>query len=48
MMHVADFSFAPDNAIEEVKRIVTGVIDSCDDDGVAKYMKQKYDLKSEG
>ena len=44
MMKTADFCFAPENAVIEVKRIANRIIESCDDDGVAKYIKQKYEL----
>lgn len=44
MMKAADFCFAPENAVNEVKRIANRIIESCDNDGVAKYLKQKYEL----
>lgn len=44
MMKAADFCFAPENAVTEVKRIANRIIESCDNDGVAKYLKQKYEL----
>jgi len=43
-MKAADFCFAPENAVNEVKRIANRIIESCDNDGVAKYLKQKYEL----
>lgn len=44
MMKAADFCFAPKNAVSEVKRIANGIIESCDNDGVAKYIQYKYEL----
>lgn len=46
MIQAADESYATDNAVEEVKRIVHGVLDSCDDDGVAKFLKKKYGIQT--
>jgi 5-amino-6-(5-phospho-D-ribitylamino)uracil phosphatase len=39
MMEIADRSYAPENAIPEVKSIVTGVIPHCDEDGVARFLE---------
>lgn len=39
MINIADKSYAPENAVAEVKNIVNGIIPSCDDDGVAKFLK---------
>jgi 5-amino-6-(5-phospho-D-ribitylamino)uracil phosphatase len=44
MMHAADFCFAPENAVDEVKKIANGMIESCDNYGVARFIQQKYDL----
>lgn len=40
MFHVADEAYAAKNAINELKRIATGVIDSNNDDGVAKWLER--------
>jgi Cof subfamily protein (haloacid dehalogenase superfamily) len=48
MMQIANSSYAPKNAIDEVKHIATSIIDSCDDNGVAKFIKHKHDLELEG
>ena len=45
IMQAADKSYAPENAVNEVKEIATGIIDSCDEDGVAKFIKQKYKIR---
>lgn len=42
MMNNADESYVPENAIDKAKEIADGVIESCDDDGVAKFIKRKY------
>lgn len=44
MMEVADGSYAPENAVDEVKELANGIIPSCDDDGVARYLQEKYSL----
>jgi len=44
IMQAADKSYAPENAVNEVKEMATGIIDSCDEDGVAKFIKQKYKI----
>ena len=41
-MNNANESYVPENAIDEVKKIANTVIESCDDDGVAKFIKIKY------
>ena len=41
MIEIADRSYAPKNALEEVKKIVTEVIDDCDHDGVAKKLQEE-------
>jgi 5-amino-6-(5-phospho-D-ribitylamino)uracil phosphatase len=46
MMEVADKSYAPDNAVEEVKEIVDGILEGCDYDGVAKFLKDKYHIRN--
>lgn len=44
IMRIAEHSIAPENAIEEVKQIVDEIIESCDNDGVAKFLQRKYNL----
>jgi Cof subfamily protein (haloacid dehalogenase superfamily) len=44
MMRAADFRFAPENAVDEVKKMADKIIESHDRDGVAKYLCQKYML----
>jgi len=45
MIEIADRSYAPENALKEVKNIVTGILDDCDHDGVAKFMTQEMKKK---
>lgn len=40
MFQVADESYAVSNALDEVKEMATGIIDSNDEDGVAKWLKE--------
>lgn len=44
MIKLADESLAPENAVLDVKDLVTGIIGSNDDDGVACYLKNLYNL----
>jgi Cof subfamily protein (haloacid dehalogenase superfamily) len=44
MLRIADYCYAPENAVEEVKKMVNGIIESCDDDGVARFIQRKYGL----
>ena len=41
MIEIADRSYAPANALEEVKAQVNGVLEDCDHDGVAKFLKKE-------
>ena len=41
MIEMSDRSYAPENALDEVKARVTGIIASCDDDGVAQFMDEE-------
>jgi 5-amino-6-(5-phospho-D-ribitylamino)uracil phosphatase len=41
MIKIADKSLAPLNAVAEVKDIVDEIIESCDNDGVAKYIRNE-------
>lgn len=40
MFEMADESYAPENASEDIKSICTAVIGSCNEDGVAKYLQK--------
>ena len=44
MFNIADESYAPINGFPEVKEMATGVIRSNDEDGVAEFLKAKYNL----
>jgi len=44
MMRAADYRYAPENAVDEVKRLADKIIESHDRDGVAKYLCQKHQL----
>ena len=44
MMKMADRSYAPENALPEVKALADGVIASCDDDGVARFLAEAHRL----
>lgn len=39
MFQVADESYAVENACDELKKYATGIIDSNDNDGVAKWIE---------
>lgn len=43
MIEIADRSYAPENALKEVKERVTAVIDGCNEDGVAKFLYQEWE-----
>lgn len=47
MIEVADRSYAPANALEIVKEKVTGVLDSNDNDGVAKFLAAEWGIDVE-
>lgn len=42
MIEIADRSYAPGNALDEVKNLVTEVLEDCDHDGVAKFLKNEW------
>lgn len=44
MIEIADRSYAPANALEEVKQVVTEVLEDCDHDGVAKFLAREFQL----
>ena len=41
MIEIADESYAPANALPEVKKMVNGVLEDCDHDGVALFLEKK-------
>lgn len=45
MIEIADRSYAPENALEEIKDMVTGVIPSCNEDGVARFLSEECKTK---
>lgn len=42
MFEMADESYATANAVDEIKKMVWEVIGSCEEDGVAKFLKNKF------
>lgn len=44
MIELSDRSYAPSNALPEVKERVTEVLDDCDHDGVAKFLEKEWNL----
>lgn len=42
MFEIADEAYAVENAVEELKKASTGVIGSNDEDGVAKWLEQRF------
>lgn len=42
MFEIADEAYAVENAVNELKTIATGIIDSNNEDGVAKWLKEHY------
>lgn len=44
MIELSDRSYAPANALPEVKEQVTEVLDDCDHDGVAKFLEKEWEL----
>lgn len=41
MFRISDECYAVKNAVEELKKIATGIIDSNDEDGVAKWLENR-------
>lgn len=41
---LADESYAPDNAIPEIKQMATAVIGHHDQDGIARFLRERFDL----
>lgn len=44
MFEMADECYAPANACDEIKEVATAVIGHHDDDGVAKFLREKFEL----
>lgn len=44
MIEIADRSYAPENALDEVKEQVTGVLLDCNHDGVAHFLKKEWKI----
>ena len=42
MFEISDECYAVENAVEELKKISTGIIGSNEDDGVAKWLKENW------
>jgi len=47
MFEMADESYAPENAKDEVKRAATAIIGHHDEEGIARYLRQRYQLPEE-
>ena len=47
MIEIADESYAPDNALPEIKAIVNGVLEDCDHDGVALFLEKRFLFKEQ-
>ena len=44
MFETSDEAFATENALEHIKDAANGVIGHHDEDGVARYLRKRYDL----
>ena len=42
MIEIADRSYAPENALPEIKQMVTEVIGDCNEDGVAEFLAEEW------
>lgn len=42
MIEIADRSYAPANAVAEVKERVTGILPDCDHDGIAEFLQKEW------
>ncbi len=47
MIEIADRSYAPKNALPEVKQVVTKVLEDCNHDGVAKFLKEEWEVQKD-
>ena len=45
MFELADEAYATANAAEEIKKIATNVIGSCEEDGVAEFLANRFKSK---
>ena len=45
MFELADEAYATANAADEIKKMATDVIGSCEDDGVAEFLKERFKNK---
>ena len=43
MFELADEAYAPENAVDEIKKVATGVIRHHDDDAIALYLQERYE-----
>ena len=46
MFEVADESYAPENATDEIKSAATAVIGHHDEEGIARFLRERFELKS--
>lgn len=44
MIEIADRSYAPENALPEIKKVVDRVLADCDHDGVAAFLEKEWEL----
>jgi hydroxymethylpyrimidine pyrophosphatase-like HAD family hydrolase len=44
MMEAADYCFAPRNGSDDARKIANGLIDCCDDDGIARFIQIRHGL----
>ena len=44
MFEISDESYAVENAVDELKKVATGIIGSNEADGVAKWLQEHVDL----
>jgi Predicted hydrolases of the HAD superfamily len=44
MFEISDECYAVENAVDEIKAVATGIIDSNEDDGVAKWLLENVIL----
>lgn len=42
MIELANRSYVPENALPEIKEKVTGVLEDCNHDGVAKFLQNEF------
>jgi hydroxymethylpyrimidine pyrophosphatase-like HAD family hydrolase len=44
MMEAADYCFAPRSGADEARKVANGLIESCDEDGVARFIQLRHGL----